>query len=184
MEEIWKDIPEYEGLYQVSNLGRIKSLERKVLTYNGKSKCYKYVNERILKQNLTGRGYFKVVLCKNGKTKTILTHILVAKTFLGVSKLQIDHIDGNKQNNILTNLEYVTPSENIIRAYKNKLISRKENKIDQYTLNGEFIKTWFNAGDIEKELKIYHPNVIKCCKNKYKSAGGYKWKYHQEKQQQ
>lgn len=182
-KEIWKDIPEYEGLYQASNLGRIKSLERYVNTYNGKAKCKKLINGKILKANYTKNGYLKVSLSKNGKLKTFLVHLLVIRTFAGNNLLYTDHIDCNKSNNNLSNLEYVTPKENTIRAWKNNLVSRKENKIDQYDMDNKFIKTWFNCGDIEKELNINHSNIIKCCKNKRLSAGGYIWKYHIEQNQ-
>lgn len=179
-EEIWKDIPNYEGLYQASNLGRIKSVKRYVNTYNGKAKCLKLINENILKPNHTLNGYLKVSLSKNGKAKTFLVHLLVARTFIGYSILQIDHIDGNKQNNNISNLEYVTQKENTNRAWNKKLISRKKNEIDQYDINNNYIKTWFNAGDIERELKINHSLVIACCRGKRNKTGNYKWKYHTE----
>ena len=180
MEEIWKDIPEFEGKYQASNLGRIKSLERYVETYNGKNHCKKHIKEKILSSCKRKNGYLAVGLSKNGKTKTFLIHILVMRTFNGYSNLEIDHRDCNKQNNCLSNLEYVTQQENTIRAWENNLISRKENKIDQYDLSDNFIKTWFNCGDIEKELNLDHSNIIKCCKNKRNQCGNYKWKYHTE----
>lgn len=161
-DEIWKDIPNYEGLYQASNFGRIKS------------------KTKILKPNYTQNGYLKVNLSKNGKSTTFLVHLLVARTFFGYKELQVDHKDTNKSNNHLDNLEYVTQQENIIRAWNNNLIPKKENKIDQYELNGNYIKTWFNCGDIEKTLNLDHSNIIKCCQRKRKSCGNYIWKYHIE----
>lgn len=180
MIEIWKNIKGYEKLYQVSNLGNVKSLKRKIITYNGKKMCLKTVQERILKSSLTKNGYLKVGLTKNGKTKTYLVHLLVIRTFKGISKLYTDHKDCNKINNNINNLEYVTPKENTIRAIKNNLIHKRENKINQYDLNGNFIKTWLNCKDIEKELNLDHSNIIKCCKGKRNKCGNYYWEYYLE----
>jgi hypothetical protein len=97
-EEIWKDIPNYEGLYQASNLGRIKSL--------------KWCKERILKDALNDKGYKIVVLCK-GKPCTKTTSRLVISAFLGIDSRQVDHINGIKTDNRLLNLRYVSPRENV-----------------------------------------------------------------------
>ena len=104
MQEIWKDIVGYEGLYQVSNIGRVKSIKR----------------DKILKEQLNERGYLRVSLSKNGKHKTWRVHRLVMITFIGYveGKDQVNHIDGDKTNNRLDNLEYVTPKENTNRAWK------------------------------------------------------------------
>jgi hypothetical protein len=102
-KEIWKDVPEYEGHYQVSNLGRVKSLKR------GKNK--------ILKTRDNGRGYMQVSLRKEGERKRFLVHRLVMFTFLGESDMDVNHINGIKTDNHLENLEYCTRSENIQHAY-------------------------------------------------------------------
>ena len=156
--EKWKDIPNYENYYQASSFGRIKSKK----------------TNKILKQGMTKNGYLKVDLCINNNKKTFLVHRLIMKTFVGNSNLQVDHINCNKLDNTLNNLE------NTIRAWNNNLIKRKKNKINQYDLNGHFIKTWFNCGDIEKNLQIDHSNIIKCCKHKRNQCKGYKWEYFQE----
>jgi len=108
-KEIWKDIPNYEGFYQASNLGRIRSLNR----YGIYNKFYK---GQILKQRNT-RGYLQVNLSKNGKHKTHRVHRLIISSFFGISKLQINHKNGIKSDNRLENLEYCTCSENIKHAY-------------------------------------------------------------------
>ena len=105
MKEEWKDVVGYEGLYQVSNLGRVKRLKGNM--------CRK---ERILSLNICKRGYCKVWLCLNGKSKKVLVHRILMESFAGKSSLHIDHIDGNPQNNKIDNLEYVTARENITRA--------------------------------------------------------------------
>lgn len=119
--EIWKDIEGYEGLYQVSNLGRIKSLKRQ--KSNGKNLVY--IDEKILTQNITNWGYYRVALYKNGIRKYHRVHRLVATAFLPnpENKEQVNHIDGNKLNNNLDNLEWSTRIENIHHAKINGLYS-------------------------------------------------------------
>ena len=106
-QEEFRPVPGYEGYYEVSNFGNVKSL----------------TNDKILKPCLDGRGYYKVTLSKDGKTKTIRIHILVATAFLGHKpdgyKIVVDHIDNNKLNNNLTNLQLITHRENISKDKKN-----------------------------------------------------------------
>lgn len=113
--EIWKDIKGYEGLYQVSNLGNVKSLSRKVCNYRG---CH-ISKEKILRPGVH-QGYERVVLTKNGIRSTKKVHRLVATAFLGEEKdLSVNHIDSNRSNNRIENLEWVTHLENIQHARKN-----------------------------------------------------------------
>ena len=117
MKEIWKDIKDYEGLYQVSNLGRVKSCERYRKTKNN-GKCI--VPEKILKLNTGKDGYLRIDLCYNNKHKNCQVHRLVAQTFIPnpENKPQVNHIDCNRQNNNVSNLEWVTPQENTQHAKK------------------------------------------------------------------
>ena len=113
-EEIWKDIEGYEGLYQVSNKGRVKSLNR----YANNNGTLQFRPERILKQNIQKAGRSKrctVVLSKDAKTKAIRVHRLVAEAFIPnpENKPQIDHIDTNMSNNNVENLRWVTAKENM-----------------------------------------------------------------------
>ena len=120
MSEIWKDIKGYEGLYQVSNRGRVKSLERIVMRKNGRPYS---VPELIKARQIDRKGYDRIGLNKNGKKKRFFVHRLVLQAFNSSSDetLEVNHIDGNKLNNNVENLEWVTSSENSIHAFKNNL---------------------------------------------------------------
>jgi len=103
MKEIFKPIPSYEGIYEISNLGRVKSL--------------KFSNERILKPCFHGLGYSQVGLLKDGAQKNKFIHRLVLLAFIGESDLQVNHKNGVKTDNRLENLEYCTASENIRHSF-------------------------------------------------------------------
>ena len=124
MEEIWKDIEGYEGLYQVSNLGNVKSLRKRI----DKGKCHRYFDEKILKPIETNRGYLRVKLCKNRKIKKTRVHRLVAEAFIKRPELEVNHIDGNKKNNKAENLEWVTQKENKQHAWITGLYHKKGEK--------------------------------------------------------
>lgn len=163
LNEVWKPIPNYEELYWVSNLGNIKS------------------KNKILKPTKNRDGYLYIHLYKNKKQTIKGIHIIVAKTFIPnpLNKTQVNHIDGDKWNNKIDNLEWVTPKENINHAYKiglrnNDYIKRK---IAQYDLNDNFIKVWDSLKEINETLN-YSINMISyCCNGKFKTAYGYKWKH-------
>lgn len=177
-KEIWKDIAGYEGLYQISNQGRIKNVKKSI----------------IKKPTLCKNGYLYVDLYKNNKRLKKTIHRLVAEAFLNNKNnySDINHKDGNKLNNDVSNLEFCTRSYNIKEAYRlnlRKVVSPMLNKkdylcpnskrINQYDLKGNFIKEWGSTMQIERELHIKHSAISKCClkcKN-YKTAGGYIWEY-------
>lgn len=193
MEEIWKDIVGYEGLYQVSNLGRIKSLEREFYIknqYGGISK--RKTKEIIKKQFLTQYGYKSIGLNKGGKETKFQVHRLVAETFIPnpEDKPCVNHINCDKTNNKVENLEWCTYSENEKHAYENNLhkkhmkgrfgiLNPSSKKISQYDLNGDFIKTWNSLSEASKELNLSCANLSACCLKKYghKTCGGYKWDF-------
>lgn len=108
LKELWRNIDGYKELYQVSNLGNVRS--------------FKYNTSRILKERINRRGYCYINLCQNGKYKSCSIHRLVAIAFLGKSDLTVNHKDGDKENNLLENLEWLTHKENLNHAKENGLI--------------------------------------------------------------
>lgn len=175
MKEIWKDIKGYEGCYQISNLGNTKSLERYVNT-NGNSK--RLVKEKILKKTIDNTGYYVVSLWKNNKHSRPHVHRLVAETFIinQNNKPYINHIDGDKLNNNINNLEWCTPKENNIHAYQLGL-NPSCKKVNQYDLNGNYIKTWDSIKDANDYYKTTH--ISECCNpdSKRNIAKGFLWKH-------
>lgn len=139
MEE-WKDIKGFEGMYQISNLGKVKTLN------------YKNTGEeRIRANSLTKDGYLKIRLLYKGKDKTVGVHRLVAEAFIPniENKETVNHIDGNKQNNIVENLEWANRKEQMVHAYKLKLKKAKKG-IDN-------INSKFSKEDILKIRRLYKP---------------------------
>jgi len=126
--EQWKDIKGYEGIYQISNYGRIKSLARKVGSRNG---ALKPLPEKIVKPLYTKAGYLNLVASKKQVRETLVVHHLVAKYFIGERPegLVIDHIDGNITNNHVSNLKYVTNKENLRKRHDIKLDEKKVREI-------------------------------------------------------
>lgn len=180
MKEIWKDIKGFEGLYQASNFGRIKSLERHV-KHNLVGKLL--IKEKIRKTNITTAGYEYVVLAKDGKNKTYLVHRIIAETFIPNpnNKECVNHIDENKSNNNITNLEWCDYTYN--NTYKNIHLRRKTDnvvrKIIQYDLDMNEIKRWNNITDAANYFNAKTSNIIKCCKGERNHCCGFKWRYYE-----
>lgn len=168
MEEIWKDIEGYERMYQVSNMGNVRSLN-----YNQTKEI------KVLKPS-NNRGYKLVVLSKNGKTKTYSVHKLVATHFIpNPNSLPIiNHIDEDKTNNCVSNLEWCTQQYNINYGNRNKKVGHKLSKpIIQLTPNNEIVKKWDGLTVIKQELGFNEGNISMCANGKRKTAYGYIWKY-------
>lgn len=180
--EEWRDIPGYEGFYQASSLGKIRSLDRK----SGQKIC----TWKVLSPWVNLKNYEQVVLNKAGEGKRIVTvHSLILLTFNWprMEWMVINHIDGNKRNNALSNLEYCTSSENYKHALSTGLMIRKkwkENKtcktIHQLSTSWEFLKEWHGTYEIERELGIPRSWVSQALVWITKSAWGFIWKYPQK----
>ena len=177
MEEIWKPVKGYEELYQVSNLGRVKSLER--IDCHGQPR-----KEKILRYGIN-KGYCYVTLCKNGKHTTFLVHRLVAEAFIPNPNNypQVNHKDENPSNNCVENLEWCDQKYNSNYGTRNKRIFEKTTNgklsrpVLQYDLEGNFIKEFPSTQEVQRELKIYQTSISACCRGKLKTAYGFKWKY-------
>lgn len=181
MEEIWKDIEEYDGQYQVSNLGNVRSL--------------KFGKVRILKQSVHKQGYKNAKLCKNGKEKVYKVHRLVAEAFIpNPNNLPIiNHKDENPSNNNVDNLEFCTHKYNMNYGNINqkKSVSMKGKHINrtdlskhilQYSKNGEFVAEYPSLMEASRQTGIDCGHISACCiGKKYRhSAGGYVWKYKEK----
>lgn len=185
-DEEWQDIDGFEGLYQVSNLGRIKSCDRIV------EKRYKNgiivkcpIKEKILNQHMNNKGYSIICLYKNGKSYHKLTHRLVAENFIPNPNeyLEVNHKDENKHNNIVDNLEWCNRRYNNNYGKQSKEGRRKSSncrmkKVCQWDLNGNLINIFDGIRIAEEKTSIDNRNICKSCKNNTKTAGGYKWTYY------
>ena len=165
--ETWKPIAGYEGLYEVSDLGRIKSL--------------KYGKEKIMKPQKINNGYLLVELYKDGHKKQKYVHRLVADAFIqNPNNLEtVNHKDEVKTNNAASNLEWMTKRDNNNYGTRNKRITESLSKqvqmFDKST--GELLVTFPSTNEADRVTGINKGNISKCCLGKYKSSGGYIWRY-------
>lgn len=180
MEEIWKDIEGYEGLYQVSSLGRVRSCERIV-----KRKDYGDVlrPQQILKQYDNGTGYLRVVLYDNRhKSKKHYIHRLVAEVFVKnpLCLPNINHKDENKHNNNASNLEWCTQKYNINYGTRTDRmrISQGLPVVGTNIISGE--KVFLRCIADAKKIGLNPVVISRCCKGNGKTSGGYKWEYQSD----
>ena len=168
--ETWKTIDGYEGLYEVSDQGRVKSLGNN-----------KFGKEKILKPVKTSVGYLKVTFCKDGYKKQLLVHRLVAKAFIqNPNNLEtVNHKDEVKTNNIASNLEWMSKKDNNNYGTRNKraaeALSNQVQMLDKST--GELLATFPSTCEAERVTGIDQGSISKCCNGNRKSAGGYIWRY-------
>lgn len=190
------------GLYEVSNLGRVKSLERKVKAKNRYGIVERTITEKILKYTVNHKGYYLVKI-SNQVNKSFAVHRLVAEAFIDnvENKPQVNHINGDKKDNRACNLEWCTNGENQKHAINTGLINidkrierlnearrrLKRKPIEaiekikkrclQYDKQMNLIKEWESISEASRKLKIGNSNITECCKGKRKTAGNYIWKF-------
>ena len=174
--EIWKPIKDYEGLYEVSSLGRIKSMPKKFIR-NG---AVTHFEEKILTPS-DSHGYRSVVLTKNGIHKTHSVHRLVALAFIQNPNnyTQINHKDENKSNNRVENLEWCTPHENTEHYHKTLRNGKPmyNQKACLQIIDGEVIAEYKSLNEASRRTGVSVSNIYCCCIGKTTTAGGYQWKY-------
>lgn len=182
MEEVWKDIPEYEGWYQVSNLGRVRSLDRYV---NGnRINCDKQkMKGKILKARKDKLGYLRVSLKQNTKTRTFLVHRLVAIAFIPNpdNLLYVNHIDENTSNPRVDNLEWCTPQYNVCYGNGRAKSSRhKWRRVIQYDKKMNELARFESLKAASAHIGIAQQNISRVCRGRAKYCGGFLWRYEDD----
>jgi len=189
MKEIWKDIRDYEGIYQVSNFGRIRSLDR--INYAGRKWEGKILSPKKIKT-----GYFQIALHYNGFTKYFYYHRLVAEAFIPNpdNLLEVNHKDENKHNNFVfinedgtvdlekSNLEWCDRKYNAnYGTIKERAAAARRREVLQYDLDWNLVKKWKSAREIERVLGFASGNIYSCCKRRKhferQYSKGYYWRY-------
>lgn len=186
MEEIWKDIKGYEGLYQISNWGRVKSLERI-------DKSNHLLKETIKKQQTNEKGYLKVDFYKDKKKKSYKVHRLVAMAFLpNPNNLpEVNHKDENKQNNFVyinedgtvdlekSNIEWCDHKYNInYGTARERMVEKCSKTVIQIDKNtNEIIREFPSTKEVQRQFGYDNGHISACCRGKYKTAYNYIWRY-------
>lgn len=182
MNEIWKDIRGFEGIYQVSNKGRVRSLDR-IIHQPGKfgGDTIHIYPGKLLVLGRNPRGYLHIDLHYKQRIERHSVHRLVALHFLPLveGKPFINHLDSNPENNTVENLEWCTQSENIQYAYDTgRKVPPHQRPIGQYTEDMKLIKVWESSAQIGREIpNLSRENVLKVCWGQRKHAGGFRWAY-------
>lgn len=187
MLEEWREIKGYEGYYEVSNYGRVRSVTRTIRYKSGHLRVINGQGIKLIKKNT---GYMQVNLNINSKAKPALVHRLVANAFIEnpMNKPQVNHIDGNGQNNSVLNLEWVTSSENSLHAYRvlgNIPWTRGKlgkglpmsKAVKQISLDGNIVKVWDCVSDAVREHGFDSGCISRAATGIYKSHKGYRWEY-------
>lgn len=179
-QETFVDIQGFEGLYQISNLGRVKSLRTRFKGHT--NPC-----NMILVPNIQRSGYIDICLTnKDGKLKRLKIHRLIAIAFIPNinNKPQINHINGIKTDNNINNLEWCTRNENIQHAWRMGLYKKKtgsnhaqSKKVSQYDLKGNFIKIFNSMGEAHRETGVSQGSICLNCLDKIKHAKKFIWRY-------
>lgn len=181
--EIWKDIKGYEGFYQVSNHGRVRSIDRYIVYPDGKPFFKK---GRILSQGLSVHGYYTVVLSVNSSHKNYRVNRLVADAFIpNPNKYPIvNHINEIKTDNRVDNLEWCTHLKNnthgsrlLKSSQKGRNNKVKSKSVAQMDMNGKIIAVFPSTMEVQRQLGFWNGNISNCCVGRASSYKGFKWKY-------
>lgn len=177
--EIWKAVKGYEGMYEVSNRGNVRSVDRIIHLKNRWGGITDHLYKGIVKKpHVMPNGYVMIDLNKNGKHDRRLMHRLVGEHFLEKpdGKNYINHLDGNTRNNNVDNLEWCTQSENIQYAYNNGTKTPPHQKrIGQYDMNGILVNVWCSISEASRASGASRSNIRKVIHGTRNHAGGYKW---------
>ena len=174
MEEIWKEVPRYNGAYLISNFGNMKSMKR----YVERKGTMCLVKPRLLSKVVGHSGYIEYQITYNKKHRSEKAHRLVAEAFIPNpgNKPFVNHKDGNKQNNYVENLEWCSGRENVLHAYHHRLCKRCK-RVAQYDLNMNLIKIWETSGDIQRAGLATSSHINEACNGKRTQHHGYIWRY-------
>lgn len=184
MKEVWKDVKGFEGIYQVSNKGNVKSLDRVVECVDS----FRHYKGKMMKLDKKKNGYLQVNLKRQNKNAQYLVHRLVAEAFIPNPNVLscVNHKDENKENNHVDNLEWCSQAYNnrYGAGYKKRCINARNGAIKkqakpvlQYSLNGDFVAEYFSAMEAARMNGCKQGGISECCNGKQKTAYGYIWRY-------
>ena len=166
----WRPIAGYKGLYEISDFGRVRSLN-----YNHTGRT------QVLKAGMNTQGYLFVCLYKDGKHKLYTVHRLVAQAFLANpdNMPEVNHIDECKTNNAVSNLEWCTRAYNINygTGIARRAAASKSKPVQQFSKDGTFVAVWPSTIEARRQTGINESHICACCKGKLHTAGGYRWLY-------
>jgi hypothetical protein len=179
--ELWKPVKGYESAYEVSNYGRVRSMDRV-------DSAGRHLSGVILNQSMKREGYLKVALCREGVAKTLTVHRLVAEVFLQNTdnKPQVNHLNGIKTDNRAVNLEWATKSENLKHKYRvldfespmtGKFYGSNPNSkgVRQYSLDGDYIAEYSSMKEAAEAVGCKPNGVSRACSGELRQSGGFRW---------